>query len=146
MATRTPPVFYQRKSGRGGMIAAAVVLGGYLYLTHGGGAVQSGPVTTASAGSNAALGRQMAAARGWAGGQWTCLDELWTEESGWSATAANPSSDARGIPQNISGWSAGYMPGNAGQQITWGLDYIAGRYGTPCAAWAHEKSVSPNWY
>ena len=83
---------------------------------------------------------------GWTGQQATCLDELWTEESGFSAYAANPTSDARGIPQNISGWSAGYEPGNASQQITWGLSYIAGRYGAPCAAWSHEKSTSPNWY
>jgi hypothetical protein len=25
---------------------------------------------------------------------------------------------------------------NANTQIRWGLDYIKGRYGTPCAAWS----------
>jgi hypothetical protein len=29
-------------------------------------------------------------------------------------------------------------------QITWGLSYIAGRYGTPCAAWAQSRAA--NWY
>ena len=29
-------------------------------------------------------------------------------------------------------------------QITWGLNYIAGVYGTPCAAWAHSQAT--NWY
>jgi hypothetical protein len=29
-------------------------------------------------------------------------------------------------------------------QITWGLGYIAGRYGTPCGAWAHSELKG--WY
>jgi hypothetical protein len=29
-------------------------------------------------------------------------------------------------------------------QITWGLGYIQGRYGTPCGAWA--KSQASGWY
>jgi hypothetical protein len=33
---------------------------------------------------------------------------------------------------------------NPATQITWGLDYIAGRYGTPCGAWGHSQSVG--WY
>lgn len=105
--------------------------------------VPSGPVT---ANSNEALANSMAASYGWTGGQATCLDELWTHESGFDAYAANSTSDARGIPQNISGWSASYQPGNAGQQIAWGLSYIKGRYGSPCAAWSFEMSHSPNWY
>lgn len=107
-------------------------------------AVISGPVAR---NANEVLANRMAASGyGWHGTQLTCLDELWTEESGFSAWAANPTSDARGIPQKITGWSASYQPGNARQQIAWGLDYISGRYGTPCAAWAHEKAMSPNWY
>lgn len=106
-------------------------------------ATPSGPVT---ANANERLANQMAAGYGWTGEQAVCLDELWTEESGFSAYAANPTSDARGIPQNIQGWSAGYRPGDAAGQIKWGLTYINGRYGSPCAAWRHEKSVSPNWY
>ncbi len=102
------------------------------------------PAQMSSVSANVALGRQMAASYGWGGGQWSCLDELWTRESGWSATAANPTSDARGIAQDINGWSARYPYGNAGEQIGWGLSYIRGRYGTPCAAWAHETSAG--WY
>lgn len=149
MGTRTVPQrrpLPPRTRSGGGILGFAVAVGAALYLTHGGLSVPAGAVTDASVSSDAALGQQMAAERGWTGTQWTCLNELWTEESGWDADAANPTSDARGIPQNISGWSLGYMPGNAGQQITWGLDYIGGRYGTPCAAWGHEKSTSPNWY
>ncbi len=100
---------------------------------------------TSAASANVALGRQMAAAYGWgSGGQWSCLDALWTRESGWSATAANPTSDARGIAQDIRGWSASYPYDDPGQQIAWGLAYIRGRYGTPCTAWAHETSAG--WY
>ncbi len=106
-----------------------------------GGAAQ----TSASTSANVALGQHMAAGDGWGtGAQWSCLDALWTRESGWSSTAANPVSDARGIAQDINGWSASYSYGNAAQQIAWGLAYISGRYGTPCAAWNHETSAG--WY
>jgi hypothetical protein len=96
-----------------------------------------------SASSNVATGQRMAAAYGWVGAQWSCLDALWTRESGWSAYAANPTSDARGIPQNINGWTA-YAPGDAPAQIAWGLSYIRGRYGDPCTAWSHE--TTDGWY
>ena len=33
---------------------------------------------------------------------------------------------------------------NPATQITWGLGYIAGRYGTPCGAWSHSQSKG--WY
>lgn len=95
---------------------------------------------------NEALANQMAAAYGWTGRQVACLDDLWIHESGFSAYAANPSSDARGIPQKISGWSGDYQPGAAAAQIRWGLAYIKDRYATPCGAWSFEMSHSPNWY
>ena len=126
--------------------ATAIVAGVLLAAVHG---HTTPPAATASAsvtgGSNEALANSMAASGyGWTGGQTTCLDELWTRESGFDAYAANPTSDARGIAQNINGWSADYQPGNASQQIAWGLSYVAGRYGSPCAAWSHEEAVS--WY
>jgi resuscitation-promoting factor RpfB len=95
---------------------------------------------------NRALGQRMAAAVGWTGSQWNCLDQLWEHESGWDDKAANPSSNARGIPQNIQGWSANYQEGNAAQQIAWGIQYIQGRYGDPCSAWSFWQSHSPHWY
>ena len=112
----------------------------------------SGAVTTAASGpvtrnANEALANSMAASGyGWTGSQATCLDELWTEESGFDAYSANPSSDARGIPQKITGWGGDYQPGAAKAQIAWGLLYVHDRYGTPCAAWHFETSHSPNWY
>jgi hypothetical protein len=80
--------------------------------------------------------------------QFECLDALWTKESGWSHTAANPSSSAYGIPQALPGSkmaSAGAdWATNPATQIRWGLGYIKARYGTPCGAWAHSQSSG--WY
>lgn len=135
---------YYGSSGKKGsplmVVGAAVVA---IALAHGAAGGSSASAGATSSGANVALGQSMAAQRGWTGGQFTCLNQLWTQESGWNAYAANPTSNARGIPQNINGWSA-YAPGDAAGQIRWGLDYIAGRYGTPCGAEAHEQA--DNWY
>jgi uncharacterized protein YabE (DUF348 family) len=104
--------------------------------------------SASSSGSTRDLGRQMAAARGWTGSQWTCLEALWTKESNWNATAQNPSSGAYGIPQSLPGSKMGTAGSdwqtNPATQIEWGLGYIAGRYGTPCGAWSHSQAN--NWY
>jgi uncharacterized protein YabE (DUF348 family) len=98
-----------------------------------------------SPGSAQAIAKAMVAGRGWSSAQFSCLVSLWNRESGWNATAENPSSGAYGIPQSLPGSkmaSAGAdWRTNAKTQITWGLDYIAGRYGTPCGAWGNEESV-----
>jgi hypothetical protein len=144
------------KSGGGSLLIGLVVIGGWLALTHGaaagGGSVsaQSGPVTTVSQSSNVALGQRMAAAKGWTGGQWTCLDELWTKESGWRMVWNTAGSGAYGIPQSLpaskmASAGADYMTDPA-TQINWGLGYIEQTYGTPCAAWQHEEDTSPSWY
>ena len=58
--------------------------------------------------------------------------------------AYNASSGAYGIPQSLPGSkmaSAGAdWETNPATQITWGLGYIGGRYGTPCGAWDHSES------
>lgn len=103
---------------------------------------------TSNAGENRATGKSMAADRGWTGDEWDCLNALWTKESNWRHTAANPNSSAYGIPQSLPGSkmkSAGSdWETNPATQIKWGLGYISNRYGTPCKAWAH--SVERNWY
>jgi hypothetical protein len=85
---------------------------------------------------------------GWSSSQFSCLDPLWEHESGWSVTAYNPGSGAYGIPQALPGSrmaSAGPdWQTNAATQITWGLEYIKGTYGSPCGAWAHEQAAG--WY
>jgi hypothetical protein len=145
----------RRKGGSAGPAVAAAVFAALLAASGAKAVPHHGHATAARgsaaavyvpAGSNEALANSMAVSYGWTRTQATCLDDLWTEESGFSAYAANPASDARGIPQNISGWSASYQPGNARQQIAWGLGYIRDRYGSPCAAWAFETSHVPNWY
>jgi resuscitation-promoting factor RpfB len=128
-------------SNRKALLAAGAVIA-VIAITH---PHTATPAAPQSLPANQALGRLMAAEAPyrWTGGQWSCLAALWVRESGWSAYAANPASDARGIPQDINGWSA-YAPGDARAQIAWGLAYIAGRYGSPCAAWSHEQTSS--WY
>jgi hypothetical protein len=96
-----------------------------------------------------ATARSMAASSyGWGADQFQCLDSLWSKESGWRVEASNGSSGATGIPQALPGskmatagddWAT-----NAATQIKWGLGYIAGSYGTPCAAWSHSQAS--NWY
>ena len=85
---------------------------------------------------------------GWDADQMSCLDSLWTKESGWRVDADNPSSSAYGIPQALPGskmstagadWAT-----NPATQIEWGLGYIEDRYGSPCSAWGHSQAN--NWY
>lgn len=84
----------------------------------------------------------------WGGDQFKCLDELWTNESGWRHTADNPNSSAYGIPQSLPGnkmastgsdWKT-----NPATQIQWGAKYIESRYGNPCGALKHYDNN--NWY
>lgn len=84
------------------------------------------------------LGRQMAAERGWTDSQWQALYQLWQRESGWNPSSRNTSSGACGIPQ-ASPCSKISDHSTAGQ-ITWGLNYIAGKYGNPGNAWAYWQS------
>ena len=95
-----------------------------------------------------AIGLKMVLERGWGVDQYDCLEWLWDRESHWNIMAANPSSGAYGIPQALPGdkmASAGAdWQTNPVTQITWGLGYIEGRYGSPCGAWAHSEDVG--WY
>ncbi len=94
------------------------------------------------------LAREMLPAFGFSSDQFSCLDALWTKESGWDVHADNPTSSAYGIPQALPGSkmaSAGAdWATNPSTQIRWGLGYIASSYGSPCAAWGHSQSH--NWY
>jgi hypothetical protein len=96
---------------------------------------------------NRALGCALLLEAGFGLDQMGCLDSLWTHESNWRETAANPSG-AYGIPQALPGdkmaaYGADYLT-NPVPQIRWGLDYIKGRYGTPCGAWSNWQSAG--WY
>jgi hypothetical protein len=77
-----------------------------------------------------------------------CLVKLWIRESQFDHTAYNKGSGATGIPQALPGnkmASAGDdWKSNPKTQIKWGLDYIDGRYETPCEAWDHSERKG--WY
>jgi hypothetical protein len=85
---------------------------------------------------------------GWGLDQYSCLVKLWNRESNWRINAYNSASGAYGIPQALPGnkmatagpdWLT-----NPETQIVWGLNYIHGRYGSPCSALAHSDQL--NWY
>ncbi len=115
----------------------------------GGGFTPAGfpPGSNPDPGSNKALGQRLNAARGWAD-EWGCLEKLWDKESHWNERAMNRYSGAYGIPQSLPGSKMASAGGdwqtNPATQIKWGLGYIAGRYKSPCGAWAHSQSVG--WY
>jgi hypothetical protein len=94
------------------------------------------------------VARAMLADFGWDEGQFSCLDNIWSQESGWQVDAENPSSGAYGIPQSLpaskmasagSDWQT-----NPATQIRWGLGYIQDRYGSPCEAWSFKQGAG--WY
>ena len=95
-----------------------------------------------------AIARSMMGSYGWGDGEFSCLQSLWNRESGWNYQAENASSGAYGIPQALPGSKMSSVADdwatNPSTQITWGMQYIQGRYGTPCSAWAHSESVG--WY
>ena len=74
---------------------------------------------------------------GMSSSEFDCLDNIWSQESGWNVHADNPTSSAYGIPQALPGSkmsSAGPdWENNPETQIRWGLGYIQGRYGSACA-------------
>lgn len=106
------------------------------------------PFVTPDPGTAQAIAYEMVLGRGWGDAEFACLVALWNKESGWRVNAYNASSGAYGIPQSLPGnkmASAGAdWETNPATQITWGLGYIGGRYGTPCGAWGHSQSVG--WY
>ena len=69
----------------------------------------------------------------------SCLNNIWTRESGWIYNAEN-ASGAYGIPQALPGdkmASAGAdWQTNPATQIKWGLGYIQAVYNNPCDAWS----------
>ena len=85
---------------------------------------------------------------GWDDSELEPLIYLWNRESGWNPKSHNKRSGAHGIPQalpasKMASEGSDYYT-NPEPQIRWGLKYIAGRYGSPSAAWAHFCSYG--WY
>jgi hypothetical protein len=105
------------------------------------------PAPAVSPGTAEAIAQSLLPSYGFGSDQWSCLYNLWEQESGWDPTAEN-ASGAYGIPQALPGSkmaSAGPdWETDATTQIKWGLGYIQGTYGTPCGAWDHEEAYG--WY
>lgn len=113
------------------------------------------PVATGSAGDHQRYAAEEMTRRGMNGAsELSCLIPLWEKESNWNANAANPTSSARGIPQMMMNihFGADWQTNAAGveyltnphKQVQVGLDYIQGRYGTPCNALAIWNTQ--HWY
>lgn len=106
------------------------------------------PFVSPDPGSAQAIAYDMVTARGWGDDQFACLVALWNRESGWRVNAYNAGSGAYGIPQALPGskmaTAGADWETNPATQITWGLGYIGGRYGTPCGAWDHSQRTG--WY
>jgi hypothetical protein len=95
-----------------------------------------------------ALARALMPKYGISSSEFDCLDNIWSQESGWNVHADNPTSSAYGIPQALPGSkmsSAGpNWESNAETQIRWGLGYIKARYGSACSAWSYKQGAG--WY
>ena len=105
------------------------------------------PVAPPDPGTAQSIAYNMLASFGFSTSQFSCLQDLWNRESGWSYDAENPSG-AYGIPQALPGskmaTAGADWQTNPATQIKWGLGYIQDVYGTPCAAWNFE--LANNYY
>jgi hypothetical protein len=94
------------------------------------------------------IARAMLPDFGFGSEQFSCLDSIYVNESGWQVHADNPTSSAYGIPQALPGskmsTAGADWEDNPVTQIRWGLGYIKDRYGTPCNAWGFKQGHG--WY
>lgn len=96
-----------------------------------------------STGQIQAMARQMVPA-----GQFQCFSNIVNHESSWNYRASNASSGAYGLFQALpaskySSAGADWQT-NPATQIKWGLNYMNGRYGSPCEAWSFWQAN--HWY
>ncbi|WP_103344059.1 phage tail tape measure protein [Amycolatopsis sp. CA-126428] len=88
--------------------------------------------------------RAVAGRYGWGSGpQWDALSWLISHESGWNPAAANPTSSARGLFQQMESIYGPVSAFPAGQ-AEWGLSYIASRYHDPLGAKSFWQAH--HWY
>ena len=107
----------------------------------GGGTGPAGPpAAPPNPGTAQSIAYHMMSSFGWnPSSYFSCLNNIWTRESGWLYNAENPSG-AYGIPQALPGSKMASAGPNwltdPATQIRWGLGYIKSVYGDPCSAWA----------
>jgi hypothetical protein len=125
------------------LIGPAKVAAQPLQDSAGGGSSGSGSTVTLpppDPGTAQRIAYDLLSSYGWAPGTYfSCLNNIWTRESGWNYQAEN-ASGAYGIPQalpasKMASAGADYLT-DPKTQIIWGLGYIQGRYGNPCSAWS----------
>jgi murein DD-endopeptidase MepM/ murein hydrolase activator NlpD len=140
---------------QGGSAANAGIWG----YTGGGSGGDIPPASNASAEESRAIAKKILEQdHGWGQNEYACLVKLWEHESNWNYKAENPSSGAYGIvqalpPEKMSTVGSDWRT-NPATQIKWGLQYIEGRYKTPCGAWTFWQETDPakksgypgNWY
>ena len=98
----------------------------------------------ANAGTAKAQVRAVAMKYGWgAGREWDAIKWIVQKESSWNPRAANPTSSARGLFQQMTSIH-GPVAKTAAGQAGWGLKYIKNRYGSPTRAQAFWRRN--NWY
>lgn len=99
---------------------------------------ETAPVATD--GSVQSIVQAVASERGWgSGAEWEAINFIISHESGWNPSAQNPTSTAFGLFQMLTETS-----GDVHTQAVNGMNYIAGRYGTPTGAMAFWNAH--NWY
>ncbi|MEU1592951.1 transglycosylase SLT domain-containing protein [Streptomyces sp. NPDC005708] len=90
-----------------------------------------------------AMARQLVAAD-----QFQCFSNIVDHESSWNYRAVNASSGAYGLFQALPGSKMSSVGAdwqtNPATQIKWGLNYMNGRYGSPCGAWSFWQAN--HWY
>lgn len=113
-----------------------------------GSSAAAAPSYDTSSGSVQSLAAQILAAAGFGDADYNCFAYIVERESSWNPYAQNPSSGAYGLMQALPGskmashgsdWAS-----NPATQISWGLDYMVGRYGSPCGA--YNFWVNNHWY
>jgi hypothetical protein len=149
--TETVPAPISHSQGRGSHFTRANVIniqptvGNYWF---GSPAIYHKFVGTPAENANVALTYEIASQQGLNNHEIACLDNTWGRESGFDNTATNPSG-AGGIAQLDPDTSYINLP--PAQQITVGLSYIEGRYGSPCVAEQHWNKAAAadngkGWY
>ncbi|EXG83015.1 hypothetical protein CryarDRAFT_4222 [Cryptosporangium arvum DSM 44712] len=106
--------------------------------------VPTAPVDCETLSGNKNTGCALLSEFGFPTSEMTCLEQLWTKESGWNEKAENTGSGAYGIPQALPGDKMASVADdwrtNPATQIRWGLGYIKGKYDTPCGAWNYFQN------
>ena len=99
-----------------------------------GSSVEAPPVISYDPASLQGQAQAILAAKGYTGDEWGCFDFIIRHESGWNPNAQNPSSGTYGLGQSMSEQNNPDYRNDPIYQINWALDYMVGRYTSPCGA------------